>query len=169
MKHGISEENWQDYLDGVARPEVRERIDAHLPGCLSCWEFYEQMTASVADLRRAGEEALRAVTLSDPQLHRMLRNVFQELRQETSAEELQTEVQERLDVLQTVMAPYCGPQAAVRVMERAAQHSPALSLADVTTENWEPFLERLTKLAAALCGDTFARLIWERGQLASAR
>ncbi len=54
-------------------------------------------------------------------------------------------------------------------METAAQHSPALSLADVTTENWEPFLERLTKLAAALCGDTFARLIWERGQLASAR
>jgi anti-sigma factor RsiW len=77
----------------------------------------------------------------------------------------QAELRGRLDTLETVLAPMCGAQAAARVLHTAARHSPARSLADVTHENWEPFMERLTAITAAMCGDTFASLVWERGQL----
>ena len=38
MKHGISELEWSDYVDGSATAEVRDRIEAHFIGCLQCWD-----------------------------------------------------------------------------------------------------------------------------------
>jgi hypothetical protein len=50
------------------------------------------------------------------------------------------------------------------VLHAAAKNSPARSLERVTTDNWDPFLEKLTAIAAAMCGESFAGLIRERGQ-----
>jgi len=165
MKHGISDEEWNEYFDGGAAAEARDRIEAHIADCVSCWEFYEQMSAVTRALGEAGEEARHALPLDDPQLHRMLRGVFAEIRKGEAPVVRQSDVRQQLDSLETVMAPYCGPLAAVRVLHTAARHSPARSLAGVTPTNWEPFLKRLTAIAAAMCGDTFASLVWERGQL----
>jgi hypothetical protein len=162
MKHGITEQEWNDYLDGGAALPVRDRIEAHLTGCLSCWEFYEQMSGATAALDAAGEEARRELTLEDRQLHRMLRGVFAEIRSEAQTT---TQLQGRLNSLETVLAPFCGTQVAARALQTAALHSPARSLEKVTQANWEPFLERLTAIAAALCGDTLATLLREQGQL----
>jgi hypothetical protein len=167
MKHGITEQEWNDYLDGCAPLPVRDRIEAHLTGCLSCWEFYEQMSGATEALQAAGEEARRELTLTDRQLHRMVRGVFAEIHQSEGQSEAQanTQLQGRLNSLETTLAPFCGTQVAARALQTAALHSPARSLEKVTQANWEPFLERLTAIAAALCGDTFATLLREQGQL----
>jgi hypothetical protein len=75
------------------------------------------------------------------------------------------QVQGRLNKLETVLAPFCGAQAAVCALNAAAQNSPARSLDRVTPENWDPFLERLATIATAMCGATFAGLIRESGEL----
>jgi hypothetical protein len=168
MKHGISDEEWNEYLDGGATAATRDRIEAHIAGCVSCWEFHGRMSAVTRALGEAAEEARHALPLDDPQLHRMLRGVFAEIRNGEASLAPQSDVQQQLDSLETVMAPYCGPRAATRVLHTAARHSPARSLGAVTHANWEPFLRRLTAIAAAMCGDTFASLVWERGQLSRA-
>ena len=164
MKHGISELEWNDYLDGRAAAEVRDRIEAHLIGCLECWEFYDHLSCATRELLEAGEAARRELTLEDRQLHAMLRGVFSRLGAGGTRPAVQAQMQGRLSVLETVLAPFCGTQAAVCALHVAAKNSPARELSRVTPDNWEPFLEKLTAIAAAMCGETFAGLIRESGQ-----
>jgi hypothetical protein len=163
MKHGISELEWNDYLDGRAAAELRDRIEAHFLGCLECWEFYERISTATRELFNAGEEARRSLTLEDRQLHAMLRRVFAQLRDEPQP--ASSQVRRRLNALEKVLAPLCGTMAAARAIQAAARNSPARSLEGVSQDNWEPFLKKLTAIAAAMCGETFASLVWERGQL----
>lgn len=164
MKHGISDEEWQDYLDGRGTAEARDRIEAHLTECLSCWEFYEQMLSATQALSEASKEARRHLTLTESSVHRMWQGALAQLQIE-QAQAAQSQVRGRLETLVKVLAPFCGTQAATRALQAAAKHSTARSLEQVTHDNWEPFLERLTAIAAAMCGDTFAVLVRERGQL----
>jgi hypothetical protein len=164
MKHGISELEWNDYLDGRAATEVRDRIEAHMIGCLECWESYERLSGATEELHSAGEEARQGLTVDDRQLHLMLRGTFSRLRADNASPAVSSQVQGRLNQLETVLAPFCGAQAAVFALHAAAQNSPARSLDQVTPENWAPFLERLATLATAMCGATFAGLVRESGR-----
>src|SRR5260370_1063459 len=163
MKHGIAELEWNDYVDRCAAAEVCDRVEAHLIGCLECWEFYEQISRGARELKDAAEEARHLITLEDRQLHMMLCGVFSRIKAgETRA--VHHQVKGRLSRLETVLAPFCGPQAAVCALHAAARNSPASSLEQVTLDNWGPFLEKLTAIAAAMCGETFAGLVRESGQ-----
>jgi len=164
MKHGITELEWNDYLDGRAAAGVRDRIEAHFIGCLECWEFYEQMSGATEEMVEASEEARHGLTLEDRQLHLMLHGVFSRLRTGDAGGTVQAQVRGRLSLLETVLAPFCGAQAAASALQAAARNSPARSLEQVTPDNWEPFLEKLTVIAAAMCGETFAGLVRESGQ-----
>jgi len=163
MKHGISELEWNDYLDQCAAQDVCDRIEAHLIGCLECWEFYEKMSRATRELLDAAEEARAGITPEDRQLHLMLSGVFARIRAQKTFT-VHPQVKGRLNRLETVLAPFCGPQAAVCALQAAARNSPATSLEQVTLDNWGPFLERLTAIAAAMCGETFAGLVRESGQ-----
>lgn len=163
MRHSIRDQDWIDYLDGMATTQVRDHIEAHITSCRSCWQFCQQMLEVTESLHVAGEDARHQLTLRDQQLHRLLPRVFARL-QEGQEAVARSEVEGRLDRLETLLAPFCGMQAAVSALQTAARHSPARSLDQVTRANWGPFLERLTDIAAALCGETFAALVRERGQ-----
>jgi hypothetical protein len=164
MKHGISELDWNDYLDRCAPQEMCDRIEAHMIGCLECWEFYERASSTTRVLLDAGEEARARTIPEDRQLHRMLSGVFARIRAAEPKAAGHSQVKGRLCRLETVLAPFCGPQAAVCALQAAARSSPAASLDQVTLDNWGPFLERLTAIAAAMCGETFAGLVRESGQ-----
>ncbi|MGH9766162.1 MAG: zf-HC2 domain-containing protein [Blastocatellia bacterium] len=169
MIHGFSEEEWNDYIEGPIDDETRDRIEAHLIGCLSCWEFYERMANATRALRvnSAGTRAIFA--LQDQQLHAGLRGVFAKI---NAAEVWKSKagalshhtIQEKLEALAAVMAPMCGSQTAIKALRAAARISPARSLELVTKDNWAPFLASLKSIAAVMCGETGARLVWESGQ-----
>lgn len=161
MKHGISEQEWNDYIEGLASAVTRDRIEAHLTACQSCWNFYEQAVRLNEALGEAGEEACRHLTLDNRQLHRLLRGTFVQLHREPAV--TQSQVCGRLGRLKRVLTPFCGAEAAMRALQAAARHSPANSLDCVTYDNWEPFLERLAAIAAAMCGETFGSLVREQG------
>ena len=164
MTHGISDQEWSDYLDGLASPELRRRIESHITACISCWEFNQRMSLVTMSLEEAGQEARELLTLEDRRLHHLMRGTFTRLRAEGGIPG-RAQVEVRLNTLETVLAPFCGIQAAVQALQTAARESPARSLDRVSDVNWEPFLDRLTDIAATLCGDTFAILVRERGRL----
>jgi hypothetical protein len=167
MIHGISEKVWNDYLEGQLDDSGRDRIEAHMIGCLSCWEMHEQMALTTQALRRAGEEMRDDLALQDHQLRQGLRGVFARIRaaEMDTIFNRQSFIKDRLDALAAVMAPMCGSQTARNALSAAARISPARSLEEITPENWTPFLTSLKSIAVVMCGETGAHLVWESGQI----
>jgi len=166
MTHLFSEEEWNDYIDGRIDEEARDRIEAHIIGCLSCWEFYERMATATRALTACGAGLRAAFALQDRRLNAGLRAVFAKINETEAAKRglpLRA-IQQRLDALAEVMAPMCGSQTAIKALRAAAQVSPARSLESVTEDNWTSFLSSLKPIAAVMCGETGARLVWESGQ-----
>ncbi len=163
MNHGISEHEWEGYLNGTLAVAQRDRVDAHLIGCVPCWEFHQRVAALDAQLREAGEAKRDSFPLSDQKLQAAMRNVFARIHA-GHARESASPVQQKLYEVEAVITVFCGEQAATKALEAAAAHSPAKSLKQVTLENWEPFLQRLTAIAQVLCGRTGARWLLESGR-----
>jgi len=167
MIHGISDHEWMAYLDGELEAKERERLESHFIGCAICWEFFDRLARTTARLDAAGKATRHSVPLRDDELQRSMGEVLARIRGKTGTPgRLQpTDVRERLDCLERVMAPMCGTTTATRALRAAAQGSPAQSLEYVTADNWTPFLSSLTSIAAVMCGETGAHLVWESGQL----
>jgi hypothetical protein len=166
MTHVFSDEEWNDYIECQIDDETRDRIEAHLIGCLSCWEFNERIANATQALGASGA-GLRAVfALQDWQLSAGLRGVFEKIGEAEAAKRDQPRrvIQQKLEALAAVMAPMCGSQTAIKALRAAAQGSPASSLELVTEDNWTPFLASLKSISAVMCGETGARLVWESGQ-----
>lgn len=164
MDHGITPNEWERHLDGALTAAEHERIEAHLLGCVSCWEFYQRMAALNTHLHEVGETKRDQFPLSDEKLRAGLRNVYARIHA-NHTEGVRPSLQQRMDELEAVMAVFCGEQTAVNAMQIAAAQSPAKSLAQVTRENWEPFLQRLITIAQVLCGRTGAHWLLESGRL----
>ncbi|HKC87461.1 MAG TPA: zf-HC2 domain-containing protein [Blastocatellia bacterium] len=166
MTHLFSEEEWNDYIDGRIDEEARDRIEAHIIGCLSCWEFYERMATATRALTACGAGLRAAFALQDRRLNAGLRAVFAKINEAETAkrERPLRAIQQRLNALAEVMAPMCGSQTAIKALRAAAQVSLAASLESVTEDNWTSFLSSLKPIAAVMCGETGARLVWESGQ-----
>jgi hypothetical protein len=166
MNHGISEKEWNDYLEDQLNDQTRDKIEAHLIGCLACWEFHEKMAWTTQSLRAGGREMQSLLALQDRQLNDGLRNVFARIQTTIPDPSLEQRiVQKRLDELAVVMASMCGSQTAERALRAAAQVSPARTLEQVNADNWTLFLASLKSIATVMCGETGAHLVWERGQI----
>jgi hypothetical protein len=166
MKHPFSEEEWNDYIEGQIDDEMRDRFEAHLIGCLSCWKFYGRMANATQALRVSGAGMRAVFALQDRQLSAGLRGVFAKIDEAEAAKRDQPRraIQRKLEALAAVMAPMCGSQTATKALRAAAQVSPARSIESVTEDNWTSFLTSLKPIAAVMCGETGARLVWESGQ-----
>jgi anti-sigma factor RsiW len=176
MTHGISDQDWAAYLDGMLDSSGRDRLEAHLIGCLACWNFYEEMAETNESLKSGGSTVRRELAPTDEQLQAGFVEVFTRINDPSLQEALQqpgkvgtryTEelVQRRLDSLAAVIAPMCGESTARRALKCAAADSPARSLEQLTPHDWGHFLASLTSIASVMCGETGASLVWESGQL----
>jgi hypothetical protein len=172
MTHGISDQEWVAYLDGGLDGTDRDRLEAHLIGCLACWNFYEEMAETHEWLKSGGALVRRDLTPTDEQLHASLVEVFACINDPSCppARRARTRytddlVRRRLDSLAAVIAPMCGESTARRALRCAAADSPARSLEQLTPYDWGHFLESLTSIASVMCGETGANLVWESGQL----
>lgn len=159
MQHGITPELWEDYLEGALTRAERSQIETHLNECVECREFMAQMAQCATRLHNAGSWFDAATPVSEEKLDTAWQAMLARIRADDPL------VQQRLDELEAVMAVLCGSHTAARALQAAAAESPARSLARLTHENWEPFLQSLLAIARALCGRTGARLILESGQL----
>jgi hypothetical protein len=164
VRHGISDERWEDYLLGKGTPEARASIDAHLLSCRECWQSYLREYPAMSALNSAAEDARTQLAMDDRQLRPMFAAMMAAIRAEDLAST--EEVKNGLDFLKLVLDPVFGPATAQRAMHLAANLSPAPAPRQITRENWDGFLERLAAMASIVCGDVFAGLIREHGQLA---
>jgi hypothetical protein len=162
MKDEFSDEEWDDYLTGRIASDARARIDAHLIVCSACWRFYEEQAPAMHAVVDAVTEARAHLTISDQQLRSMFSQTLAKIR--TTEDNTPVQVSNGLDFLRSLLLPVFGPEATHRALWLAATRS----LDQVTPESWPPFLERLADITSIICGDVFAGMIREHGQIVSA-
>jgi hypothetical protein len=162
MKDEFSDEEWDDYLTGRIASEMRARIDAHLLVCSACWELFEKQAPAMRAVGDAAAEAREHLTISDRQLRSMFSQALENIRAEE--ENTPAKILNGLDLLKSLLIPVLGPEATHRALRLAATRSPD----QVTPESWNPFLERLAGITSIICGDVFAGMIREHGQMAPA-
>jgi hypothetical protein len=165
MLHGFSEQEWTDYLEGHADETLRDRFEAHLIGCVSCWEFNELMAMATSTLRREGQASRETLVLQDRQLQTGLGAVYARIHTAVTDAPPSAEMQEGLAHLADVLTPMCGSQTANRALQVAAITSPAQTLDQINAANWDSFLERLASITSVMCGETGADLIRLSGQI----
>jgi hypothetical protein len=171
VKHGFSEEEWDDFLTGRNAPELRVRIDAHLVGCQECWQLYQEQALAMRHLAEAAAQAREQLALSDEELQTRVGRLMASFPVLEPALEndlaAPAQIRSGLEFLKSLLIPVFGPKAAQRAMGLAASGSAAGSLDRMTRESWAPFLERLAAITSVICGDVFAGLIREHGRLAT--
>ncbi|SRR6266545_534849 len=167
MTHGISEQQWLDYLDQQLDSGERARVELHLAGCVECREFHSRISRTVKSLQEMGVEMRHGFPLDDEQLHISLAKVLARvLDAEARRDGLsQADIEERLNHLEDCLALMCGSWTAVNALRVAARNSIHDSLGQLTEDNWPVFLKRLTSIASVFCGDSGAKLVWEYGKL----
>lgn len=76
--HGISEQEWIDYLNEALSggERDRDRLGAHLSACAECRELHGRIVFTVESLRGAGAEVRGAFPLDEEQLHASLVRVL---------------------------------------------------------------------------------------------
>jgi len=161
MNHGITDKEWMLYLEGELDEATVHGLEAHLVSCKSCWDYFDQLAGAGEQLRVTGEAIRSELSLCDRALYRALVSTVSRInRQEKPSDNMKA----RLDYLRSIMAPMCGARTVERALKLAAEASPAKTLEAVSDEHWNPFLLMLTSIAAVMCGETAADLIWESGQ-----
>lgn len=166
MFHEISEQDWEDYLNGDAIGGAGRRIEAHLIVCPECRVMIERMKLTEGRFKSEIGAARRQIALGDEQIYQGLRGVFLRL----AAEESESDADQRQTIgrwlrdLEAALADMCGNHTAVRVLRAAAKNSPARSLERVEAGNWQPFLHHLTLITQVVCGEIGAQLVGEIGR-----
>lgn len=166
MRHGISEEEWDDHLLGKSAPGARVRIDAHLLSCPKCWERYQREYSTTNTLEAGAAQARELLNMDDQRLPAMFAEIMGKIRAQGLTPG--SEISQSLDSLKAVLEPVFGPTAAQRAMHLAASDSSSVPLNRITHENWNSFLEKLSAIVSIICGDIFAGVIWEHGYIAPA-
>jgi hypothetical protein len=119
-------------------------------------------------LAAAANEAKEKLVVSDERLRSMLAVVIANARGLDDVSTTPDEISSGLHFLRAILVPVFGPNAAQCAMVLAANGSAARPLERMTLQSWSTFVERLAAIISIICGDVFAALIREQGQLASA-
>ncbi len=165
--HGITEQEWMDYLDQRLAGSAYARIDAHLASCHKCREFQERMLRTEKSLAVAGVELKRGQPLDDEQLNLGLAKILARILDAEAKQQglSRHAIQERLNNLEELLALMCGSWTAVNALRLAAEGTLVSSLDKLTQDNWPSFLNRLSSIAAVFCGEAGAKLVSEYGRL----
>jgi anti-sigma factor RsiW len=155
MRHGITEQDWLEYLDGRAAPEERLRLEGHLRACLDCQNFVERLEAVDATMRSAALELQSRLTVTPDEITAA--------RERTVAIASDRCVSVRIGILYLLLVPLCGEEMSGRAIRRAARCAVAASAHSTNGQLWNRFLDHLHEIIAPLCGEPVAGLIRTRG------
>ena len=154
MRHGISELEWIEYLDGSDGPD-QFRMAAHLEMCPECRGFLKRMRAVDTALSSAASRIREEIVVAPDQLAQALENSLTDARDRC--------VSVRIGALYLLLASMCGRETSSRAIRAAAHRILEVSPGLMRNRLWTGFLDNLQSIIAPLCGEPAARLIWERG------
>ena len=162
MMHGISEQEWMEYLGGTMAPAAAGRIQSHIETCPGCAElvreqriWHDRMTKEAARVRWALE-------LPEEDMARLLARTLAEIERPgglpEEARRGRTTVESML-LMQTLMEPIFGAGTARMAMELAVRRSTTDPRGDLENSDWPLFVTNLSETVATFCGSAARRLV----------
>lgn len=155
MTHGLSRDEWIDYLDGGCTPEQRKGIEAHLMVCSDCRELAACFGTVDTTLQWFAQRLREDAAVQSEEIAAALRKTLERTGDRG--------VSAKIGMLYFLLASMCGEKVSGRVIRSAAHRAVTASSYSLKGELWPGFLDHLHSIVAPLCGEPAATLIRTRG------
>jgi anti-sigma factor RsiW len=150
MTHGISEQQWMDYLEGNLAVEVRAQLEEHVASCAECSRSLGELRAWRERLQEEGARLQGVLELPEPEMERMLAASLERIQ---SVRPGALSLENAIMALGSLIEPILG-----RGTVRAATDLGRRRAAD-----WPGFVAAMSDGIAAVCGLAAGRLVTMAG------
>lgn len=170
-RHGITEQQWMEFCEGIGdasqteriEAHLRERIEAHLRECGECSLDYREMKQWNERLAAEGEKLRIALELPEAVRERMLAESLGRV-SAAAAGLPQASPAERIARLRSLLAPVFGIGAVRATMDAALRRA---APGGISAANWKAFVAQLSDAIQSICGQAAGHLA-ERAALSLA-
>ncbi|MBI5282402.1 MAG: hypothetical protein HY858_12025 [Candidatus Solibacter usitatus] len=166
MHHGISEQQWFDYLELTIEASARRPIDAHLRGCAPCRALLDDIRAWESQVREEASRLAAAVDCPAPEIDRLLAEVLNRIHAGQPAALSsggRWSCSEAVLLLRALLDPICGAGASRNAISLAASQSCPPEQPRVAAGNWPLFVSNLSSAIAAVYGSATGLLVRRAG------
>ena len=162
-RHGITEQQWMEFCEGMGDAAQNERIAAHLRECGECSLVYQELKEWNERLEAEGLVLRAALELPEAARERMLAESLARV-SAASFGVAQASPVERVARLRSLLGPVFGI-GAVRATIDAALRGAAPG--GISVANWKAFAAQLSEAIQSICGQAAGHLA-ERAALSLA-
>lgn len=166
MRHGISEQQWLEYVDGTLSEREVARLRTHLLICAECAEVPIELNEWRELMLKEARTLRGNVLLSELEIESLLVRSIERIRQQAPPvirNSFRWSTAEGMLLLRSLMEPICGLGTARATMTLAARRSTADDESRITERNWRLFVANLSDAIASVCGSAAGRLISRAG------
>jgi anti-sigma factor RsiW len=155
MRHGISEQEWVQLVDGTLAPERRGAIEVHFQQCLECRELAASLLAWDGSWREAVDEFRAQCAMSNERARALAESAIATIHQEgllSRAAEQAWGYTESLDFVIRILGPIYGAALVRKSIQTAALASSSSLTGGIEPGQWQSFVVHFTATLANLCG-----------------
>lgn len=166
MQHGISEQEWIQYIDSNLRAKKQASIRTHVDGCRECAQLLAELSTWQELLKEEASQLRETFQTSQAEIEPLLAQCLARIRTAESAKTrtgLRWTVTEAMSLLRFLLEPICGQGTTQATMNLAIQRSAADRDGHITSQNWKLFIANLSDAIASICGSAAGRLVGRVG------
>jgi hypothetical protein len=159
MRHGITAQEWIEYLGGTLPEQAAARIRSHVEGCAECAQLVQEQLLWHNRLTRESARMRWALELPEQEMARLLESTLAKVQELEAPADSVTRKRSTLDsmlLMQSLMEPIFGAGTARMAMDLAVRRS---THGNFDSGNWPLFVTNLSEAVAAVCGSAAARLV----------
>jgi hypothetical protein len=164
MRHGISEEQWIQYIEGCLPELEGSGVRDHASLCSECAATLRELTLWHEKLTEEAAQVRAAFATSPASLDHLLADSLERIRgaeakQSTTAS---WSFREAAMLLRLLVEPFCGSGIAGAAISLAVRRSTVDGLPE-NTVTWTLFVSNMSETMASLCGKEAGRLVNQVG------
>jgi len=166
MPHGISEQQWIEYLDGSLNSPQSVALRDHARCCPECAETLRELSLWREKLVEEAALVRAAFEASPADLDRLLSASLERIRPFEPAayfSDPSWSFREAVTLLRLLVEPFCGSGTAGATIHLAVQRSTLNGTYAHTPAAWELFVSNMSEVVSSVCGTAAGRLVNQVG------
>jgi anti-sigma factor RsiW len=158
MRHGISEEQWIEYLEGGLVELDGARFGDHLSACPECAATLVELSFWRGKLAEEAARMRAAFETSPDQIDRLLAASLERIGRSHPS----WTFREAVMLLRLLVEPFCGSGTAGAAVQLAMQRSTAHGWPE-NPATWDLFVSNMSEMMSSVCGTEAGRLVNQVG------
>jgi anti-sigma factor RsiW len=154
MRHGISEEQWIEYLEGGLAELDAARVGDHLSACPECAATFAELSIWRGKLVEEAAFVRAAFETSPDQLDWLLATSLERIGRSHPS----WTFREAVMLLRLLVEPFCGSGTAGAAVQLAVQRSTVHGRPE-NPATWDLFVSNMSEMMSSVCGTEAGRLV----------